>query len=270
MFRRKALSIVAVLCYASAGASGSEPTRILLIGHLRDHPYESHEYLVDEEILAKCLRQTPGVEAEVSNGWPNDPARLVGLDAVVLHVASGGNFLLGGPHRESAEKLLAGRVGFTAIHWSTGAEGPEIGRQYQRLLGGWFSTEFSKLEHVELPLVQVNRDHVICRGWTGFALHDEYYLNLRFEPTAQPIVQVERDGRSQTVAWTYDRTGGGRSFGCVLGHYHRNFAREEFRRLLVNGILWTARQEVPEQGAPCVVSEDDLKLPPDTAEYRKP
>jgi hypothetical protein len=36
---------------------------------------------------------------------------------------------------------------------------------------------------------------------------------------------------------------------------------EPFRRFIVNGILWTPRCEIPEGGAPCKVSEDDLRLP---------
>lgn len=253
----------------TTSANAAEPKRVLVIGHLRDHPYETHEYLVDAEILAKCLRQTPGVDAQVSNGWPEDPERLAGIDAIVLHVASGGDFLLGGRHRASAEALLDSGVGLTAIHWGTGAEADEPGHHYQRRLGGRFATKFSKLEHVELPLAQPNPEHPISRGWRSFPLHDEYYLDLNFEPQAVAIAEVERDGKRHPVAWAFERPGGGRSFGCVLGHYHRNFGREEFRRLLVNGILWTAQVEAPEGGAPVAIEEADLKLPPDEPQYRR-
>lgn len=267
-------ALVAALLALGAGhaaikAIAAEPKRVLLIGHLRDHPYETHEYLVDAEILANCLRQTPGVEAHVSSGWPDDPETLTGLDALVLHVASGGDFLLGGRHREAAEKLLDSGVGLTAIHWGTGAEAEEPGHHYQRRMGGRFATKFSKLEHVELPLAQPNPEHPICRGWQAFPLHDEYYLDLRFEPRAVAVAEVERGGKRHPVAWAFERPEGGRSFGCVLGHYHRNFGREEFRRLLVNGILWTAQEEVPEGGAPVAIEEADLKLPPDEPQYRR-
>jgi hypothetical protein len=36
------------------------------------------------ELLAQCLRQSPHVEAIVSDGWPKDVAQLEGLDALVL------------------------------------------------------------------------------------------------------------------------------------------------------------------------------------------
>lgn len=261
------LTVAAVVCCASARAA--DPARVLIIGHLRDHPYETHEYLVDAEILAKCLRQTPNVEVTVSDGWPTDPATLDEVDAIVLHVASGGDFLLGGRHREAAEKLLDRGVGLTAIHWGTGAEADEPGHHYQKRMGGRFATKFSKLEHVELPLTQPHPEHVICRGWQGFPLHDEYYLDLKFEPGAVPVAEVERDGKQHPVVWAFERPEGGRSFGCVLGHYHRNFGREEFRRLLTNGILWTAKVDIPEGGAPVKIDDADMKLPPDEPAYRR-
>ena len=42
---------------------------------------------------------------------------------------------------------------------------------------------------------------------------------------------------------------GGRSFGFTGGHFHHNWANENFRRLVTNGILWTAKIEVPTGGA---------------------
>src|SRR5262249_12240330 len=130
---------------AGAAVFGADtPTKILLIGKDRDHPFTTHEYLSDCQLLAKCLRQTPGVEAVVSNGWPTDPAVLKDVKAIVLHTANGGDVLLGGPQRRQVEELLKNGVGLTAIHWSTGASKGEVGEQYLRTLGGWFNPEFSR------------------------------------------------------------------------------------------------------------------------------
>ena len=40
-----------------------------------------------------------------------------------------------------------------------------------------------------------------------------------------------------------------RSFGFTGGHFHRNWADEDFRKLVVNAILWSAKMDVPEKGA---------------------
>jgi type 1 glutamine amidotransferase len=100
---------------------------------------------------------------------------------------------------------------------------------------------------------------VVSEEW-----NDEYYLNLKFHPDTRPLLKVVVDGKEQVVAWTLERSQarGGRSFGTTLGHSHANFAQESFRRLLINGILWSAQIPVPEAGAPCKLSAGDLALPP--------
>ena len=55
--------------------------------------------MADCTLLAKCLRQTDGVETVVSNGWPKDPAVLKDVTAIVLETRLGGTVLLRGPQR---------------------------------------------------------------------------------------------------------------------------------------------------------------------------
>jgi oxalate decarboxylase/phosphoglucose isomerase-like protein (cupin superfamily) len=50
------------------------------------------------------------------------------------------------------------------------------------------------------------------------------------------------------VAWTFERSSGGRAFGYTGLHYLAAFAVPEIRRMLVNAIAWTARIEVPPGG----------------------
>ena len=71
-------------------------------------------------------------------------------------------------------------------------------------------------------------------------------------------------GKDQTVAWVLERKGpnGGRSFGTTLGHFHDNFRIEAFRRMIVNGILWSAGLEVPKDGAKVSATKEELTLPP--------
>lgn len=269
-------TVLGVCLLALLTRAQAEPARVLIVGHKRDHPYQTHEYLAVGRLLATCLAQTPGVTATQSEGWPRDPAALTGLAAVVLYTSAGGNLILSGPHRATAEKLFQSPTGLVALHWATAGEGPEVGPDYQAALGGRFSFEFSGLRVDRAPLRFTTPEHPILRGLQPFELRDEYYLDLRFEPAAQPLVTAllpktaEHPAKEQTIAWTYERSGGGRSFGCTAGHFFDNFAREEFRRLFVQGILWSARVEVPASGAAVTIKPDDLALPPDTAEHRLP
>lgn len=263
------IAIAAALAPFASRLQAADPpagqTRILLIGHDKDgHPYRTHEYMSVCHLLARCLRETPGVQTVVSNRWPTDAKDTEGVTAIVVYAPNGSNILFDGPHRDAARKLLDRGAGLTAVHWATGAQGDEFGRLWLEYLGGWFHTDFSKLEHVEKHLTQVTPDHPICRGWQECDLFDEYYFNLRFAPASKPLVTVEFEGKPNVVAWTYERPGanGGRSFGFDGGHYHKNFGDDRFRQLVVNGILWTAGREIPPEGAAAKLEAADLELPP--------
>ena len=47
-----------------------------------------------------------------------------------------------------------------------------------------------------------------------------------------------------------ERPDGGRGFGFTGGHFHWNRGHDQFRKLVLNAIVWTARVEVPEGGVP--------------------
>ena len=74
---------------------------------------------------------------------------------------------------------------------------------------------------------------------------------------------VGRDGKKyperQTLAWATERKDGGRGFGFTGAHNHTNWGIPEFRTLVLNAILWSAKLEVPSDGVQCSVSDDDLK-----------
>ena len=55
-------------------------------------------------------------------------------------------------------------------------------------------------------------------------------------------------GSPEHLAWVYERPGGGRGFGFTGGHWHWSWASDTFRKSVINGILWTARMEVPANG----------------------
>ncbi len=259
---RKSSSILAVWILGVASLRAGAESKIVLIGHKHDHPYRAHMYLEELKLLQKCLEQTPGVKAIVSDGWPADPELLRGVKALVYYSSPAGDLLLSADHRQQAEALLSENVGLVAIHWGTGAS-REIGPTYEDLLGGWFNFDFCGLDVSKTKLEMLDPSHPICRGWKEYEIHDELYLNMKLSPRAKPLLKVRAKDKDQVVAWTLERekSTGGRSFGVTLGHFHENFGIEAFRRMLVNGILWAANIEVPPEGAICKASSEDLKLP---------
>jgi type 1 glutamine amidotransferase len=238
-------------------------TKIVLIPTALDHPWATHMYSQGCGVLAECLNRNPEVEAIVSPDldWPKDPQVLEGVDAIVYYSRAAGDIILAPERRDQVLKLLREGVGYVAVHWSTATGDAAIGEEYLDILGGWFHFDHSGLKTEKQTVLQADPEHPISRGWESFPVFDEFYLNLKFKERAHPIAKVNVDGTDQVVAWAFKREDGGRSFGTTLAHFHSNFSIPEFRRMIVNGILWAAQTEIPEQGSEIEVPEEVLAIP---------
>ena len=117
-------SLVAVfvsLLSLGQAALAEDATHVLLVGHKLDHPFGTHMYLQECRLLAKCLNQNPGIKATVSNGWPSDESVLKKIDALVFYSSPAADIMLSDKNKSQAEALFKRGVGYTAIHWATGA-----------------------------------------------------------------------------------------------------------------------------------------------------
>jgi hypothetical protein len=264
LFRLLVLCLAVVMVSRSDAADPQPaPAKALLIGKQPDHPYGSHMYLHTCRMLAECLRLN-GLEAAVSDGWPQDATKLEGVKTIVVYTSPAAELLLDGPHRAEFERLMKNGVGLVTIHWASSVMQEDFARLGEPWLGYMGGTWVSNvgLSTDTSQLKQLLPEHPICRGWSDYELHDEYYLNPTISKAAQPLLQVATKGQDVVVAWAYERSSGGRAYGTTLGHFYSNFEREPFRRAIVNAILWTARVDVPDAGARVDISEEVLKLPP--------
>ena len=264
---KNALMTLTILCLFIVSTNCAQAkTKVLLIGKRPDHPFGTHMYLHTSEVLAKCLALSEDVETVVSDGWPKDAQVLEGVSTIVIYTTPAAEFLLDAPHRDQVAELMKRGVGMVTIHWASSVHQPNLqrlGPVWMSYVGGTWVSNVG-LHTGKSPLRQLQPEHPICRGWSSYELHDEYYLN----PTvgkATPLLQVMANDQPVVVGWSYERPGGGRAFCTTLGHFYRNFQREPFRRMIVNAILWTANREVPEGGANVSLSEADLALPPKPA-----
>jgi len=115
-------------------------------------------------------------------------------------------------------------------------------------------------------------DHPVARGIEPFEIKDEWYCFLKFrdgmngitpiisalppeemlasggEPLSPKCKAEMKAGKKQPLAWVSENPIGSRGFGFVGGHFHKNWAHPIFRRLVLNGIVWTAGLDVPEGG----------------------
>lgn len=257
------LMAIAYVCTSLGISNAGAQTKVLFVGKEPDHPFGTHMYLHTNNMLSKCLALTAEVETVVSNAWPKDARTLEGVSTIVIYASPAAEFLLDGPHRDQVDRLMKKGVGLVTIHWASSVKQENLDRlgpKWLSYLGGtWISNV--GLHTGDSPLKQLQPDHPICRGWKEYTLHDEYYLNPTITDEASPLLQVTVKDKPVVVGWAYERPDGGRSFGTTLGHFYRNFQQENFRRMIVNAILWSAQVEIDESGAPVDLSKEDLALP---------
>jgi type 1 glutamine amidotransferase len=254
-----------VVLLASAVPAAS-PKRVLLLGQKRDHPPETHEYYSGLHVLQACLQRTPGLEVtqhRVDGAWTEGPELLAQADAIVLYLGEGARWVQDDPRRLQAIRALAARGGgIVALHWAAGARDAKYIPQFLELLGGMHGGPDRKYTFVETDVRVVDQHHPIMRGVDLLRLKDEFYYRLKFADKGRltPLLQAKIEDRDETVAWAFERSGGGRSFGFVGMHYHDNWKLAACRRMVAQGLLWTLNLPVPEQGLPVAVTEEDLRI----------
>jgi type 1 glutamine amidotransferase len=248
--------------------------KIVLVAGRQSHGPGDHEFFAGCAILMKMLQQTPGVFPVMArDGWPKKPETFENAKSVVFYMDGGdGHPILHKGHKEVVQKLIDAKVGFVNLHYAV--EYPKSQSEHVfKWLGGYYEQGFSTNPHWEADFKNLT-EHPITRGVKPFKIRDEWYFNIRFKPEAKNVTTIlratppdgvrgtpaaqERKGRSELVAWAFERDDGGRSFGFTGGHTHKNWANEDFRRLVVNAILWTAGVDVPEGGAKVEMDPDDI------------
>ncbi len=250
-------------------------TKIVLVAGRTSHGPGDHEFFAGSALLMKMLRQTPGVFPVMArDGWPKNPKTFEDAKSVVFYMDGGGGHpILNKGHKEIVQKLMDKKVGFVNLHYAV--EYPKSQSEHVlSWLGGYYETGFSTNPHW-VAKFETFPKHAITRGVKPFEIKDEWYFNIRFKPESKgvtPILEAtppdgvrgtadakKHKGRKEVVAWTHERADGGRSFGFTGGHTHNNWGDENFRRLVVNSILWSAGVEVPATGAKVEMNASELK-----------
>lgn len=248
--------------------------KIVLVAGRASHGPGEHEFFAGCAVLMKLLQQTPGVYPVLArDGWPKDPKTFEGAKTVVFFMDGGGGHpIIQKDHRDLVQKLMEKGVGFVNLHYAV--EYPKSQSDHiLAWLGGYYETGFSTNPHWKAEFRDIP-EHAITRGVKPFGVVDEWYFNIRFAPESQKVTPILKStppddkrgtaeakkfpGREEIVAWAFERADGGRSFGFTGAHFHRNWGDENFRRLVVNAILWTAKLDVPPGGARVDLDPADL------------
>jgi type 1 glutamine amidotransferase len=250
-------------------------TKIVLVAGRASHGPREHEFFAGSALLMKLLQETPGVYPVMArDGWPKHPEETFkDAKAVVFYMDGGsGHPILAPTHMEELKKLMDAKVGFVNLHYAV-----EYPKMYAdpilSWLGGYYETAYS-INPTWTAEIKSLPDHPITRGVKPFTIKDEWYYNIRFVPDMKEVTPILKatppdntrgtadakahPGREEVLAWAFDRANGGRSFGFTGGHFHDNWGDENFRRLVVNAILWSANVEAPKEGAKVDLDKAEL------------
>ena len=281
------LLFVLVCCIPSLRAS--ESTRVLIVVGPSNHPPGSHEVAAGGRLMKHCIERmenVPGVSADVVEGWPHESLR----DAASVIVFIGDTFP---PNRlpnarqnlADLEVMMRRGAGIVCVHYATGLRGedvqPDGDHPLLRWLGGYFANRtcphhesFAKI-FPEATITPAAPEHPITRGWQEFTLHDEPYYNNYFgqgnamapNVTALATAMLPPEKPTpETVAWCIERSDGGRGFGIVMPHFYKNWSNDDLRRFILNGIVWSAKIDVPVVGVK-TKAPDLSAFGPESVEY---
>ncbi|MCI0457968.1 MAG: ThuA domain-containing protein [Gemmataceae bacterium] len=263
------LSLVASSLVALTLAAQPAPKRLLLVGQGPDgHPAGTHEYVAGLKILEKCLARVPGLEVtsvRANGAWREGPELLERADGVVLYLAEGAKWMHDNPRRlEALNKLTARGGAVVVLHWALGTRDAKYIDGIVKIAGGCHGGPDRKYKVLQTKAHIADPSHPIASGLADFIVRDEFYYRLKFarpEGSTKPVLRVRIDDSDETVAWSWERPDGGRSFGFSGLHFHENWRLIEYRRLVAQAVLWTLRLPVPTKGLDVRVADKELSLP---------
>jgi type 1 glutamine amidotransferase len=262
----KRAAFLLLLIASSLLAAG--PAKIVLVAGKPSHGPGEHEFNAGTMLLAKCLRQNPGVTAVVvTGGWPAEDSLFDGAAAIVLYMDGGDHHpLLTGDRLAKIGSLMKSGVGLACLHYAVEVPKDRGGPELLEWIGGYYERPYSQNPINDTELTQTAPAHPISHGWDSFRGTDEWYYRIRFREGDKRLVPIlttmlPKDAPNQeNIAWAVERADGGRGFGFTGGHFHHNWGLEDQRRMIVNAMLWTAKVDIPAGGAKCAITSEDLKV----------
>ncbi len=264
----------------------AQAAKVVFISGKPSHGPMAHEHRAGNLLLAKALRDANlGIEAVVlpKDGYPEDPSVLEDTDSIVVFCTGYDGHLLN-PNLEAFDALMKKGTGVVMIHWATEASMGMPAKKFLEWMGGYCDPSWSVNPHWT-PHFKSFPDHPIAKGVQPFRLNDEWYYHMRFVPDLKGVTPILSDlpgpetlvredgprsgnsdvrravanGESQHVAWAYERPDGrGRGFGFTGAHKHVSWRDDNFRKVVLNAILWTAHVEVPENGVASPTPSDEV------------
>jgi type 1 glutamine amidotransferase len=253
--------------------------KIVLVAGAKSHGPGDHEFFAGTAILCQLLRQNGVWPVMARDGWPKNEKIFDGAASFVFYMdGRAGHPVVKNDRLKLLQRYIDAGVGWVNLHYAVDYL-PQDGETVVRWMGGFYDPRTSINPHWDADIRYLPK-HPITNGVKPFKLRDEWYYNMHWvgdvvdvkdavgvTPILQAIPPDETrktddarkyPGRLETMAWAYERQDGGRGFGFTGGHTHANWGNEDFRRVVTNSILWTAKVDIPAEGAAVEFDPIDL------------
>ena len=269
---------------SSVSASSPKPKKLVLIAGTPSHGPGMHEHNAGVQLFHQCLSGIEGLDVTfILNGYPKDDSILDSADGLMVYADGGkGHPLVQGDRLNRINGLIAKGLGLFCCHFGVEVLKGEPGDRFRDWIGGCYEHEYScnpmwKAEFKNLP------EHPITRGVSSFSIHDEWYFNMRFRDAMKGVTPIlsaaptdetrngpyvypkgpyahiqEAKGRMEHLMWCTERADNGRGVGFTGGHFHKNWADDNFRKLVLNALLWICKHEVPSKGVESKLTDEDM------------
>jgi hypothetical protein len=286
--RREFLAATAVASTAGLPALAKPDVpqqKLVMIAGTPSHGPGDHEFNAGVLLLAKCLQEVKGLETKVVlNGYPKDESVFDGATAILCFADGGpGHPFLRDKHLAAVGELMKKGVGLMCAHYAVEVPKDLGAIEFRDWIGGCYEDHYS-CNPMWSPEFKTFPDHPVARGARPFSIRDEWYFNLRFRDDIKGITPIltavpsdavrdgpyvypkgpykhiqESKGRAEHMMWAYERADGGRGAGFTGGHIHRNWLDPNFRKVVLNALVWISKLDVPSDGVSSDVTEDDIK-----------
>jgi|SRR5262245_13180977 len=282
---RREFAGAAAAAIVAGHTPAAESKKLVLIAGTPSHGPGAHEFNAGALLLAKCLKDLPGLELSVNlNGWPKNASVFDGAAGILIYADGGkGHPAIQQNRLEFLTALMTKGVGLMCAHFGVEVPKDKGGLEFQDWIGGYYEDAWScnpiwRPEFKEFP------KHPIANGVEPFAIEDEWYFNMRFRPdmkgvtgilTAVPSDKVrdgpyvypkgpykhiqEAKGRAEHMMWAVERDDGGRGVGFTGGHFHNNWKNDGFRKAVLNALVWICKLDVPRDGVQSSVTDEEIK-----------
>ena len=278
MIRLLLPALLAVALIAPSARAADQPgsgakKKIFLLAGGPSHGFGAHDHLSGCHLLAKRLNDSNlGIEAVVVQGWPKEKGDLDAAAAVIMYCDGGGGHMALTKTRE-LNALYDKGAGIGCIHYAVEVPKGKPGENWLKWMGGYFETNWSVNPHWVGKFTKMPQ-HPVANGVKPFSTNDEWYYHMRFREGMAGVTPIlsavppdkTREGRDgphsgnpevrkgvgknqpEHVVWVSENANGSRGFGCTGGHVHWNWAQDDFRKSILNAIVWVAKVEVPKDG----------------------